>query len=317
MAYTVPKEAYNGKINQVEVGRNQHKLILGGEETLPFLSFEGKAVSTVPLALEIQDINPTEDWAPSLTEIYGSVMDNPAEWARMCQDEFKADMICLRLAGTHPDNGDRSPQEAGKIVEAVLSAIKVPLIILGSNHVEKDAAVIKHVAEVAANTGSIIGKAQEKNYKTFAAVATAYGHKLVALSDLDINLSKQLNILLTQSGFDSKNIIIDAMSSTLGYGLEYTYSVMERIRLSALQQNDAMMQMPMICDIGEVTWKVKETKATEQDQPAWGAVRPRGILWEVLTALSFLMAGGNLVVFRHPEALSRVRSILAELMATA
>ncbi|MCL6583182.1 MAG: acetyl-CoA decarbonylase/synthase complex subunit delta [bacterium] len=317
MAYTVPKEAYNGKINQVEVGRNQHKLIMGGEETLPFLSFEGKAVSTVPLALEIQDINPTGDWASSLTEIYGSVMDNPAEWARMCQDEFKADMICLRLAGTHPDNGDRSPQEAGKIVEAVLSAIKVPLIILGSNHVEKDAAVIKHVAEVAANTGSIIGKAQEKNYKTFAAVATAYGHKLVALSDLDINLSKQLNILLTQSGFDSKNIIIDAMSSTLGYGLEYTYSVMERIRLSALQQNDAMMQMPMICDIGEVTWKVKEAKATEQDQPAWGAVRPRGILWEVLTALSFLMAGGNLVVFRHPEALSRVRSILAELMATA
>jgi len=314
MAFTVPKEVYNGKINQVEVGRDQHKLTLGGEEVLPFLSFEGTAVSNVPLALEVHDVNPG-DWASSLTEIYGSVMGNPVEWAKLCQDEYKADMICLRLSGTHPDNGNRSPEEAGKTVEAVLSAIKVPLIIFGSNHAEKDAAVIKHVAEVAANTGSIIGKAQEKNYKTFAAVATAYNHKLVALSDLDINLSKQLNILLTQSGFDGKNIIIDAMSSTLGYGLEYTYSVMERIRLSALQQNDAMMQMPMICDVGEVTWKVKETKATQEEQPAWGAVKPRGILWETLTALSFLMAGGNMVVFRHPKALETIRKTVAELAA--
>ncbi|MEW5803190.1 MAG: acetyl-CoA decarbonylase/synthase complex subunit delta [bacterium] len=310
MAFTVPKEVYNGKINQVEVGKDQ-QVIFGGEEVLPFLSFEGKAVSNVPLALEIQDIDPG-DWAPSLTDIYGPVMGNPAEWAKLCQDEFKADMICLRLTGTHPDNGDKSPEEAGKVVEAVLSAIKVPLIIFGSNHTEKDAAVIKHVAEVAANTGSIIGKAQEKNYKTFAAVATAYNHKLVALSDLDINLSKQLNILLTQSGFDGKNIIIDAMSSTLGYGLEYTYSVMERIRLSALQQNDAMMQMPMISDVGEVTWKIKEAKATEEEQPGWGAVEPRGILWESLAALSFLMAGGNLVVLRHPKALATIRKTVAE-----
>jgi len=314
MAFTVPKEMYNGKINQVEVGRDQHKLNLGGEEVLPFLSFEGKVAPNVPLALEVHDVNPG-DWAPSLTESYGSVMGNPVEWARLCQDEFKADMICLRLSGTHPDNANRSPEEAGKVVESVLGAIKVPLIILGSNHAEKDAAVIKHVAEVAANTGSIIGKAQEKNYKTFAAVATAYGHKLVALSDLDINLSKQLNILLTQSGFDGKNIIIDAMSSTLGYGLEYTYSVMERIRLSALQQNDGMMQMPMICDVGEVTWKIKEAKATQEEQPAWGAVKPRGILWETLTALSFLMAGGNMVILRHPRALETIRKTVAELMA--
>ena len=295
----------------MEIGKDQ-KLQLGGEEVLPFLPFEGKAVSQVPLALEIQDIAPA-DWAPALNGAYGGVMANPVEWAKKCQDDYKADMICLRLTGTHPDNGDKSAREAGKVVESVLSAIKVPLIILGSNHAEKDSEVMKHVAEVAANTGSIIGKAQEKNYKTFAAVATAYGHKLVALSDLDINLSKQLNILMTQSGFDGKNIIIDAMSSTLGYGLEYTYSVMERIRLAALQQNDIMMQMPMICDVGEVTWKIKEAKATEEEQPTWGAAEQRGILWETLTALSFLMAGGNLAVMRHPSALQTVRNTLAEM----
>jgi len=312
MAFTTPKEVYNGKINQIEVGKDQQNVILGGEEVLPFLSFEGRAVSRVPLALEVQDRAPN-DWPSVLNEAYAGVMNDPAQWARRCQDQYKADMICLRLVGTHPDNGNKSPKEAGQVVEAVLSAISVPLLILGSNHVEKDAEVMKHVAEVAANTGSIIGKAQEKNYKTFAAVATAYNHRLVALSDLDINLSKQLNILLTQSGFEGKNIIIDAMSSTLGYGLEYTYSVMERIRLAALQQNDAMMQMPMICDVGEVTWKVKEAKATEEEQPAWGAARQRGVIWETLTALSFLMAGGNLVVLRHPEALAAVRKTLAEL----
>ena len=312
MPFTVPKEIYNGKINQLEVGQEQHKAILGGEEVLPFLSFEGKVPLLIPLALEIQDREPT-DWAPSLTDSYTGVMNNPVEWAKRCQDQYKADMICLRLAGTHPDNGDKSPQEAGKVVESVLSAIQVPLMILGSNHVEKDVEVMKHVAEVAANTGSIIGKAQEKNYKTFAAVATAYGHKLVALSDLDINLSKQLNILLTQSGFDGENIIVDAMSSTLGYGLEYTYSVMERIRLAALQQNDTMMQMPMICDVGEVTWKVKEAKATQEEQPTWGDAKQRGVLWETLTALSFIMAGGGLAVLRHPEALATVHKTLAEL----
>jgi acetyl-CoA decarbonylase/synthase complex subunit delta len=312
MAFTTPKEVYNGKINQIEVGKDQQNVTIGGEEVLPFLSFEGKAVPRVPLALEVQDTAPN-DWSPVLNEAYAGVMNDPAQWAKRCQDQYKADMICLRLVGTHPDNGNKSPQEAGQVVEAVLSAISVPLLILGSNHVEKDAEVMKQVAEVAANTGSIIGKAQEKNYKTFAAVATAYNHRLVALSDLDINLSKQLNILLTQSGFDGKNIIIDAMSSTLGYGLEYTYSVMERIRLAALQQNDAMMQMPMICDVGEVTWKVKEAKATEEEQPAWGAARQRGVIWETLTALSFLMAGGNLAVLRHPEALAAVRKTLAEL----
>lgn len=312
MAFTVPKEIYNGKINQVEVGKGTSLRMLGGEEVLPYLSFEGKINAQLPLALEIQDIKP-EDWAPSLNEAFAGVMNDPVAWAKCCQDKYKADMICLRLTGTHPDNGNKSAQEAGQIVKAVLGAIQVPLIILGSNHGEKDAEVIKHVAEVAANTGSIIGKAQEKNYKTFAAVATAYGHKLIALSDLDINLSKQLNILLTQSGFEGKNIIIDAMSSTLGYGLEYTYSVMERIRLAALQNNDLMMQMPMVCDVGEVTWKVKEAKASLEEQPAWGAAKERGVLWETLTALSFIMAGGNLVVLRHPEALATVRQTLAEL----
>ncbi|MFH0926539.1 MAG: acetyl-CoA decarbonylase/synthase complex subunit delta [bacterium] len=311
MAFTIPKEVYNGKINQVMVGKEGHKVTMGGASSLPFMSFEGEVQKQIPIALEIQDITP-DDWPKHLTAECKDVISDPVKWALYAQNELKADMVCLKLAGTHPDSGDKSPEEAGKVVEKVLTAINIPLIILGTNHVEKDVEVIKHCAEVAANSGSIIGKAQEKNYKTFAGVATAYGHKLIALSDLDINLCKQLNILLTQAGFNGNDIIIDAMSSTLGYGLEYTYSVMERIRLAALQQNDTMMQMPMVSDVGAATWKTKETKATASEQPAWGSEDERGILWEAFTATSFLLAGGDFLIMRHPKAMELVRKMVKE-----
>lgn len=312
MAFTVPKEVYNGKINQIELTRGDNTCLIGGGEVLPFLSFEGKINKSIPVALEILDIAP-EEWPEEIKKHYDGVMSDPGKWARFCQDELKPDMICLRLLGTHPDQGDRTPQEARKTVEAVLSATDLPLIVCGSNAVEKDSEIIKICAEPLANTGSIIGKAQEKNYKTFAAVANAFNLKLIALSDLDINLSKQLNILLTQAGFEGSNIIIDAMSSTLGYGLEYTYSVMERIRLAALQQNDTMMQMPMIADVSEVTWKTKEAKAAQDEQPAWGDASRRGYLWETLTALAFIMAGGDLVVVRHPRTMENIKKVVADL----
>jgi acetyl-CoA decarbonylase/synthase complex subunit delta len=313
MTFVVPKEQYNGKINPIEVGRDGKNLRIGGSEVLPFLSFEGKVNTSIPVALEIADIVP-DDWPENITKHYKDVISDPAKWARFCQDQFKPDMICLRLLGTHPDRGDKSPEEARKTVEAVLSAVSIPLIVFGSNSIEKDTEVMKACAEPLANTGSIIGKAQEKNYKVFAAVANAFNLKLVALSDLDINLSKQLNILLTQSGFDAANIIIDAMPSTLGYGLEYTYSVMERIRLAALQQNDGMMQMPIIADVGDVTWKVKEAKAGQDEQPAWGDTERRGPLWETITAMAFVMAGGDLVVVRHPNTLKNLKNALGDLV---
>lgn len=313
MPFVAPKETYNGRINQMDLARGGNPCLIGGSEVLPFLSFEGKINKSAPIAIEITDITP-EGWPEEIKNIYEGVISDPGKWARFCQDELKPDMICLRLTGTHPDQGDRTPEEARKAVEAVLSATDLPLIVFGSNSAEKDAEVIKVCAEPLANTGSIIGKAQEKNYKIFAAVANSFNLKLVALSDLDINLSKQLNILLTQAGFDSQRIIIDAMSSTLGYGLEYTYSVMERIRLAALQQNDAMMQMPMLADVSEVTWKVKEARAGRDEQPSWGDPARRGPLWEAITASAYLMAGGDIIVVRHPKTMSILRKLLADLI---
>jgi acetyl-CoA decarbonylase/synthase complex subunit delta len=313
MAYVVPKEAYNGKVLSVDFGKGDKALTIGGENALPFLSFEGTIPNKPVIAYEIQDTVP-EDWPDTVKNQYADVSSDPVKWAQHCQNVLKAQAIALRLISTHPDRNDRSPGDAAKTVKDVLSAVSVPLILLGSNHVEKDASVLVAVAEAASGHNCIIGKAQEGNYKTIVAAALAHNHKLIAMSELDINLAKQLNILITQMGFDKERLITDPMCAALGYGLEYTYSVMERIRLAALLQNDATMQPPVVGDVGMYVWKIKEVTASEADIPQWGALENRGIAWEASTATAMLTAGANLVIMRHPKAIETVQKVIDELV---
>lgn len=312
MSYAAPKETYSGKVFEVSIG-TEKKALFGGENVLPFHGFEGTIPNRPLIAFEIQDV-PPDDWPETVKKVYENVSNDPVTWARYCQDELKAKAIALRLVGTHPDRENRTPEEAAKTVKDVLSAINVPLIILGSNHVEKDSPVLVAAAEAAKDKNCIIGKAQEGNYKTIAAAAMANNHKLIAMSELDINLSKQLNILITQMGFEKERLITDPMCSALGYGLEYTYSVMERIRLAGLTQNDAVMQPPMIGDVGMYVWKVKETQASESDLPQWGSLEERGIAWEAVTAAALTISGAELLIMRHPEAVRVVEAFIDELM---
>jgi acetyl-CoA decarbonylase/synthase, CODH/ACS complex subunit delta len=313
MAFTLPKETYSGKVYSVTIGTGPKTVTFGGENTLPFHSFEGSIANKPVIAHEIQDV-PPDDWPEQVQKPYREVSKDPASWAKFCQDVLKAKVIALRLTGTHPDRENRSSDDAAKTVKDVLSSIDVPLIILGSNHTEKDASVLIAAAEASKDRNCIIGKAQEANYKTIAAAAMANNHKLIAMSELDINLSKQLNILITQMGFDKERIITDPMCSALGYGLEYTYSVMERIRLAALTQNDATMQQPMLGDVGMYVWKVKETQAPESDVPQWGILEERGVAWEANTAMALLIAGVELLIMRHPKAIEAVEKVIDELI---
>lgn len=312
MAFVAPTETYPGRVFEVVIGTDKPGKF-GGENVLPFHSFEGNVPNRPLIACEIQDI-PPDDWPETVRKVYESVSGDPVTWARYCQNELNARALALRLVGTHPDRENRSPEEAAKTVKDVLSAIDVPLIILGSNHVEKDSAVLVSVSEAAKGRNCVIGKAQEANYKTIAAAAMANNHKLIAMSELDINLSKQLNILITQMGFDKEKLLTDPMCSALGYGLEYTYSVMERIRLAALTQNDATMQPPMIGDVGMYVWKVKETQAPEADLPQWGSLAERGIAWETATAGALMIAGAELLIMRHPDAIRAVEKFIDELI---
>lgn len=313
MSYVVPKESFNGKVLAVDFGKDDKALIIGGEHTLPFLSFEGELPNRPVIACEIQDC-PPDDWPETVKNVYKDVSGDPVTWAKYCQDQLKAKAIALRLVSTHPDRNDVSAQDAAKTIKDVLAAINVPLIIMGSNHIEKDSTVLVAAAEAASGYNCVIGKAQEGNYKTIVAAALAHNHKLIAMSELDINLAKQLNILITQMGFDKAKLITDPMCSALGYGLEYTYSVMERIRLAGLAQNDQTMQPPILGDVGMYVWKIKETVAAESDVPDWGALEERGIAWETLTATSMILAGTNLLIMRHPRAIENVEKTIDELM---
>lgn len=286
---------------------------MGGENTLPFLSFEGDVPNRPVIAFEIQDC-PPDDWPDTVRNVYKDVSGDPVTWAKYCQDELNAKAIALRLVSTHPDRGDRSAEDAAQTIKDVLAAINVPLIILGSNHIEKDSAVLVAAAEAASGNNCVIGKAQEGNYKTIVAAALAHNHKLIAMSELDINLAKQLNILITQMGFDKARLITDPMCSALGYGLEYTYSVMERIRLAGLAQNDQTMQPPILGDVGMYVWKIKETVAEEADAPDWGSLEERSIAWETITATGMMLAGTNLLIMRHPKAVENVEKTIEELV---
>src|SRR5512139_3162276 len=312
MALVIPKESYSGKIYNVTLGTGAKAVTIGGASALPYLAFEGTFPNKPAVALEVTDIAP-DDWPETVKKAVGGASSSPVSWAKFCQEQG-ADMVALRLIGTHPDQKNKSPEEAAKTAAEVAGATDLPLIILGSGHIEKDTQVLQAAAAATRGKNCTIGKAVEENYKTVAAAAMANDHKLIAMSQLDVNLAKQLNILLTQMGFDKERIIMDPMSSALGYGLEYTYSVMERIRLAALLQNDPMMQTPVVCDIGANVWKVKETMAPESELPEWGSLEDRALAWESVTASAMLAAGADMLIMRHPGAAAKVKEMIAELM---
>ncbi len=312
MALTIPKESYTGKINAVQLGSGAKAVTIGGASALPFLAFEGSFPHKPAVAMEVADIAPS-DWPDTVKNALGAAASSPVQWAKFCEQNG-ADVVALRLIGTHPDQQNKSPEEAAKTAAEVAAAISIPLIILGSGHVEKDTQVLQAAAAATRGKNCTIGKAVEENYKTIAAAAMANDHKLIAMSQLDVNLAKQLNILLTQMGFDKERIIMDPMSSALGYGLEYTYSVMERIRLAALLQNDPMMQTPIVCDIGANVWKVKETMAPDSEVPEWGKLEDRALAWEAVTASAMITAGADMLIMRHPAAVAKAKELIAELM---
>jgi acetyl-CoA decarbonylase/synthase complex subunit delta len=310
------KKTWGGKINGVTIGATQaaggtraFTVTLGGSATLPFLDFEGTCGHPA-VAMEIGDTYP-EEWPDLLREPFGDVLNDPVRWGRKCL-ELGADLICLRLQGCHPEHGNRSPAEAAQTVKQVLQGVPAPLIIWGTGNADKDNEVFPAVAEAAAGENCLIGSITEDNYKTLVAVATAYKHKIVAESPCDVNMAKQVNILAQDMGFPVENIVIYPTCAALGYGLEYIYSVMERARLAGLK-GDRMLAQPLLCDVGIEAWGVKEARVSEQEIPDWGPQVRRAPLWEASTAIACLLAGGDLLIMRHPEAVDAVKKTVAGL----
>jgi acetyl-CoA decarbonylase/synthase, CODH/ACS complex subunit delta len=320
MAFNLHKEKYRSKVSEVVLGATReaggtrsHTLTVGGETTLPFLQFEGEVPNRPVAALEIWDVAP-EDWHPCFDPYYKDVYGNTGAWAKKCVEELGADLILLRLKGADPDGQNRTPAECAATVQEVLAAVSVPLIVIGCGKGEKDSQVMPAVAEAAAGENLLLGVAEQENYKSITAACMVHKHNLIAQSPIDINICKQLNILINEMNLDLNKIVIDPTIAALGYGLEYGYSIMERARLGALG-GDRMLAMPMIGNVGYEVWRVKEANASAAEFPGWGEQEERAILWEVTTAVALLQAGINILVLRHPKALEVVKKNIDDLMA--
>jgi acetyl-CoA decarbonylase/synthase complex subunit delta len=264
--------------------------------------------------MEVVDMRP-EDWSPELKDAWGDLLDDPAGWAAKAV-ELGADLIALKLRSCHPDQGDRSGEDAVKIVDRVLAAVGVPLIVYGPGTADKDNEVLVAVAERTKGEQLALGLCEEKNYRTIVAAALGNGHLVLAQTPIDVNLAKQLNILISDMGLPLERVLMDPNTGALGYGLEYTYSVMERLRMASLM-GDAMTQQPMICTVGEEAWRQKEGRAATDVPEAWGALAERGVAWEVSTATTLLEAGADVLVLRHPGSLAVMREALDDLVKGA
>jgi acetyl-CoA decarbonylase/synthase, CODH/ACS complex subunit delta len=315
MAFETPKIKYSGTIKEVTLGTSPAAITVGGETSYPFYSFEGQMPRRPRIAFEVWDCLP-EDWPEFVLEPYRDVAGDPVAWARKSVAEYGAELITLVTRSADPNGIDRGVEEVAKVVKAVADAIEVPLIVWGTSDDDKDALLLKLVAEVCEGKNLTIGPLSDKNYKQIGAAAIAYGHSVLASSPIDVNLAKQLNILLANLGVPEDRIIIDPTTGGLGYGLEYTYSVMERDRMAALTQEDVKLQNPIICNLANEVWKTKEARTSREEDPKLGEERTRGIVMESVTAMTLLLAGADILVMRHPEAIALIREMMEELSAT-
>jgi acetyl-CoA decarbonylase/synthase complex subunit delta len=314
MAFEIPKTTYTGKIKEVTLGKGPRAVTLGGESSYPFHLFEGEMPHLPRIAMEVYD-SPPEEWPEAALEPFKDVVHDPAAWAKKCVEAYGAELIALQLVSTDPNGLNRSGDEAAQTTKRVAAAVDVPVIVWGSGSADKDTEVLRKIAETCDGMNLIIGPVVEGNYKQVGAGAIAYKHTAVASSPIDINLAKQLNILLGNLGVPDGQILVDPTTGALGYGLEYTYSVMERDRMAALTQQDERLQFPILCNLAKEVWKTKEAKLNAEEAPLLGNAKKRGILMEAVTAMSLLLAGADILVMRHPEAIKLIREMIVDLTA--
>ncbi len=319
MTIELHKEQSAGSVRLVTIGATKDQggtrartLTLGGETALPFLAFEGALPNRPALALEIRSRKP-DDWSPLLYKAWGEAMQDPADWARAAE-AAGADLIYLVLSATKLDGSTNDAATARADVRKVLQAVGLPLAVVGPGQADLDNELIVAVAEEAKGERLLIGICEDKNYRTIVAAALANDHLVESKTPMDVNLSKQLVILIHDMGLPLERIVMDPTTGALGYGIEYGYSVMERLRLAALQ-GDSMTQQPMLVNPGEEAWKVKESKVGEGVPAAWGDWNQRALNWEALTAATLVHSGADLLVLRHPETLRRLRLVIDDLVA--
>ena len=314
MVFEIPKTAYSGKIREITLGTGDKAVAVGGETSYPFYLFEGEMPRKPRIAMEIWDCSP-DDWAEAALEPFKGVTDDPVAWAKKCIDDYGAEMIALELISIDPNGLDRGADEAAGVVKKVADTIDVPLILWGTANHDKDTEVLRAVSELCQGKNLIIGPVEEGDHKRIGAAALAYHHTVISSTPIDINLAKQLNILLGNLGVPDNLLVIDPTVSGIGYGIEYCYSVMERMRMAGLTQQDEKLQFPIVCNVSKEVWKTKEVHLPDGELNM-GDAKKRGILMEAISAMVLALAGADVLIMRHPEAIKLIREMIADLTAS-
>lgn len=314
MAFQPSKQIYSGKIKEVTLGVGDKAVTVGGKTAYSFHTFEGDMPNAPRIAMEIWDKDPSAEWSETAKAPFADVLSDPVAWAKKCVDEYGADILVVQTKSADPNADNASADSVSEVVKKVAEAVSVPVLVWGVANHEKDVEVMRAVAEKCSGKRLAISPVEEGDYKQIGAACLGYKHAVVASSPIDVNLAKQLNILLGNLGVKDQDIVIDPTTGGLGYGLEYTYSVIERIQQAALTQEDEKLQQPMICNVGNEVWKSKEANLSAEEAPELGDPQKRGVLMEAVTAVDLLLAGADVIIMRHPEAIKLVKGFIAKMM---
>ena len=309
-----PKTApFSGKINAVTLGTGDKAIVIGGQNVLPFYTFDAPIENAPKVGIEISDLAAQWSWT-GLNEFYAGCT-TMADYAKKAQTVEGVDFLCLNFVGADPNGANRSVEECVADAKAVAEVTELPIVVMGCKNLEKDEKLLAAVAEALSGKNVLVMSAKNENYKTVgASVALANGQKVGAETADDINLAKQLNIMLKGLNVDPASVVMDIGTAAVGYGYEYAASTFDRIRLAALAQSDADLQMPILAAVCNDTWGVKESTASVEDEPAWGCVEERAISMEVATAAADLTGGADAVVLRHPESVATIKKFITELV---
>ena len=313
MSFVPKTQPSSGKINAVTLGTGDKAIVIGGQNVMPFYTFDAAIENAPKIGIEISDLA-TEWDAPALKEFYAGCT-TMVDFAKKAQTMPGADFLCLHFEGADPNGANKSVEECVALAKAVSDAVTMPIVVMGCKNIEKDTELFNKVAEALAGKNILVLSARDENYKTVGASAgLAYNQKVGAESAVDINLAKQLNTVMTQLGVNAQNIVMNIGSAAAGYGYEYVASTLDRIKDAALKQADAMLQMPIMTPVSSDTWGVKESVMSEADMPEWGSQEERGIEMEITTAAAVLAGGSDAVILRHPEAVKTIAAMIRALM---
>ena len=313
MAFVPKTQPYNGRINAVTLGTGDKAIVIGGQNVLPFYTFDAPVENAPKIGIEVSDLAASWD-APALKEFYAGCA-TMADYAKRAETMPGADFLVLHFESADPNGANRSVADCVADAKAVADAVSMPIVIMGCKNIEKDGELFSKIAEALQGKNILVLSARSEDYKTVgASVALAYGQKVGAETADDINLAKQLNIMLKGLTVAPESIVMNIGTAAVGYGFEYVASTLDRVRLAALAQSDADLQMPIIAPVSTDTWGVKESSASEEDEPAWGSREERAIEMEVSTAAANLTGGADAVIMRHPAAVATIKKFITELV---